>query len=352
MSTLSSRELIHKSKKKISFVLSFLVIFLVFTLLAGSLMGPASTIFDSIDAIFASSPGQINDLIWKIRLPRAILGFLTGGALALSGAALQSLFNNPLADSGLIGISSGAILGVILGVLFGAQFISLGFLFDDYSFLLLPTLAFLGAIMMSFLVYRLSSVNGKIDIAIMLLSGIAINAFAGAFSGLLINVANDDQLRTITFWSLGSLNSASWTINFVLIAIILFGSIGLFRLSKELETLGLGEREALALGVNIDLVKRKVLIFCALICGPVVAFTGLIGFVGLVIPHLLRLIIGSKVSQLMYTSFLLGGSFLVLADIGAKLVIAPAELPIGIITSLIGTPFFMYLLIKQKRYSA
>ena len=350
MSSVSSRHLVRQNQKKTSLLIGFLVLLLIFSILVGSLLGPASSIFESLESLIFDQSGPINDLIWKIRLPRAILGFLTGGALALSGAALQSLFNNPLADSGLIGISSGAVLGVIIGVLFGGSFNSLDFMINNYSYLLLPMLAFLGALMMSFLVYKLSSLDGKIDIAIMLLSGIAINAFAGAFSGLLINIADDEQLRTITFWSLGSLNSASWTINLVILILVFFGSFNLLRLSKDLETLGLGEREAMALGVDIDMVKRKVLIYSALICGPVVAFTGLIGFVGLVIPHLLRLIIGSRVTSLMYSSFLLGGSFLVFSDIGAKLVVAPAELPIGIITSLIGTPFFMYLLVKQKRF--
>ncbi len=335
-------------------VLGLLLIFCTFL---GTLWGPATSFFQALQSSYqvftqgqlAQGEGIINDLIYQIRLPRVFLGLIAGAGFAVSGGALQVLFNNPLADSGLIGINSGAMLGVIFGILFAKVFGPLNTLMIDFPHLFLPFLAFLGACLLGGLVYRLSLNNGRINVAIMLLAGVAVNAFAGAFSGLMITTANDEQLRTITFWSMGSLNGADWKIVTFLGGIVIVGSIALIRLHKELDAMALGEREALYLGVNTDSVKKRVLILSALICGPIVSYVGLIGFVGLVVPHILRLFLGPKTKQLLISSFVLGSIFLILSDVFAKNVITPSELPIGIVTALVGTPFFTYLLLKQKR---
>ena len=347
--TLGTKALHQKQQGKFIKTLVVLVGALFIAMLVGTFLGPASGFLSSIKSAFGEETSIVRELIYNIRLPRVILGLIAGGGLAVAGASLQILFNNPLADSGLIGISSGAMLGVVFGILFGRVFTPFQYVLEIFSFLFLPLLAFCGACLLGFLVYRISLSNGRVQVAIMLLAGVAVNAFAGAFSGLMITIANDEELRTITFWSMGSLNGASWPILLVFGVIVLGASLYLVSLHKELDALALGEREALFLGVDTDKIKKTVLILSALICGPITAFVGLIGFVGLVVPHILRLFLGPKSSSLLFCSFLLGGTFLILSDIVAKNIIAPSELPIGIITSMVGTPFFTYLLLRQKR---
>lgn len=347
---INSKNIHRKQQKKFLSTLTTLVGLLLLVAFVSTFLGPATTFTDSLAKAFSGEATLIRDLVYTIRLPRVLLGLIAGGGLAIAGASLQVLFNNPLADSGLIGISSGAMLGVIVGILFGKVLPPLNFLLENYPLLFLPVLAFAGACFLGFLVYRLSLTNGRVQVAIMLLAGVAINAFAGAFSGLMITLANDEQLRTITFWSMGSLNGATWPIVLSLGLIVAVASFLLLKCNKELDALALGEREALFLGVDTDQVKKRVLILSALICGPVTAFTGMIGFVGLVVPHILRLVLGPKSFSLLICSFLLGGVFLILSDTFAKNIIAPSELPIGIITAMVGTPFFTYLLLKQKRH--
>lgn len=346
---INSKNIHRKQQKRFLSTLTTLVGLLLLVAFVSTFLGPATTFSDSLAKAFSGEATLIRDLVYTIRLPRVLLGLIAGGGLAIAGASLQVLFNNPLADSGLIGISSGAMLGVIVGILFGKVLPPLNFLLENYPLLFLPVLAFAGACFLGFLVYRLSLTNGRVQVAIMLLAGVAINAFAGAFSGLMITLANDEQLRTITFWSMGSLNGATWPIILSLGLIVAVASFLLLKCHKELDALALGEREALFLGVDTDQVKKRVLILSALICGPVTAFTGMIGFVGLVVPHILRLVLGPKCFSLLICSFLLGGVFLILSDTFAKNIIAPSELPIGIITAMVGTPFFTYLLLKQKR---
>ena len=346
---LHSRALYIKQQRKFFRTFCVLLVLLLMTIVLGIFLGPASGFIDSIERAFNQEPSLIKELVLNIRLPRVLLGLLAGGGLALAGAALQILFNNPLADSGLIGISSGAMLGVITGTFLLKLIPFFQSFFESYPLFFLPSLAFLGALFLGFLVYRISLSHGRIQIAIMLLAGVAVNAFAGAYSGLLITLLNDEQLRSITFWSMGSLNGATWPIISLLSLLVLGASSYLYSFHKELDALALGEREALYLGVDTDKVKKTVLILSAVIYGPLTAFVGVIGFVGLVVPHILRLFLGPKSSSLLICSFLLGGVFLVLSDIVAKNVVAPSELPIGIITSIVGTPFFTYLLLKQKR---
>lgn len=286
-------------------------------------------------------------LIGQIRLPRITLGLLVGSALAISGASVQIVFRNPLAEPGLIGISSGAMF-------FAAGFIvlkdilpfDLG-LWGHYIGLSLA--AFIGGLLATILVYRLSTKGGRTAVGVMLLAGVAITALGGGLTGILIFYATESQLRDITFWSFGSLSGANWGMVTLLAVVVTLAVIGIVRSAKQLEIMQLGDQEAQYLGVEVEWVKRRVVLFVVVMVGTCVAFTGLIGFVGLMIPHLVRIYFkeASFAKSITYTG-LLGAILLNLADTVARTIVAPAELPIGILTALLGAPFFLWLLVKQK----
>ena len=284
----------------------------------------------------------------NIRLPRVILGILVGAGLGVSGAAMQGLFRNPLADPSLIGISSGSALAatafIILGDIF--PFALPGFI----ALLAFPISAFIGGLLTTFIVYRLSTLAGQTVVATMLLAGIAINALAQAGSGLLTFFATDVQIRSITFWRLGSLGGSTWTTVGVAAPFILLPVLFFPKLARALNALLLGEFEAGHLGVNIERVKRLTVVLVAMIVGACVAVTGLISFVGLVVPHLLRLMLGPDHRHLLPGSALFGASLLLGADLIARTVVAPAEMPIGILTTLIGAPFFLWLLLRDHKW--
>ena len=286
---------------------------------------------------------QYNVLL-NIRLPRVLLSMMIGAALAVSGAGLQGLFRNPLADPGLIGISAGAMLAASIAIILGLQFTN-GFL-GYYS---ISFATFLGAITTTIIVFRLSKSDKSTNIATMLLAGIAINALAGAVTGFIIYLSNDDQLRDITFWSLGSLGGADWEKIIALIPLTILPIIMIARLSKKLDVFALGESEAICLGVNVNTMKRKLIIWVTITVGSCVAISGMIGFIGLLIPHITRLLVGPKHRNLIWISAILGALVLSVADLLCRLIVAPAELPIGILTAILGTPLFLMLLIQQKR---
>ncbi len=288
-------------------------------------------------------------IIEAIRLPRVLLGMLVGAGLGISGAALQGLFRNPLADPGLIGITAGASFFAVLIIVFHASVVA--FLGTSTSIYLISIASFAGAMLTTWMVYKLSKVNGKAQIATMLLAGIAINAFAGAFTGLMTYIATDEQLRSITFWSLGSLGGATWTTIQTLTPFILITLIFLPRMGKALNTLALGENQAAHLGVNMKNMKRRVIILSTLSVGASVAVAGSIGFVGLIVPHILRKAFGPDHKLLLPGSAIGGAVVLTLSDTLARTIVAPAELPIGVLTALLGTPVFVYILIKEKRIS-
>lgn len=284
----------------------------------------------------------------NIRLPRVILAVLVGGALAISGAALQGLFRNPLADPGLIGVSSGAALTTAIAIVVLSTVSSP--LIDFLGVALLPVAAFVGGISATILVYRLSTTDGKTNVATMLLAGIAINAMAGAILGFMIFMANDDQLRDLTFWTLGSLGGAMWSSVWVVLPFLLTAIIFLPRLSKGLNAVLLGETEARHLGVNVERLKKAIIVFVGLAVGAAVSVSGMIGFVGLVVPHILRLWIGPDHRFLIPGSAILGGLLLLSSDLLARTIVAPAEMPIGVITAFIGAPFFLWLLLRNKEF--
>jgi len=284
-----------------------------------------------------------------IRLPRVVMGMMVGAGLAISGAALQGLFRNPLADPGLIGISAGASFFAVLLIVGASSMTFLlptGILLQHY---LLNIITFVGACLTSFVVFRLSRTGGKTLIATLLLAGIAINALFGAFTGLITYMADNDQLRSITFWTLGSLGAATWSNVLGLTPFILLPVIALPRLSRSLNAFALGEAEAAYMGVHVRRLKLQIIVFSTLAVGACVAVSGIIGFVGLIVPHILRTAAGNDHRHLLINSALLGGTLLTLADIVSRTIIAPAELPIGIVTAILGTPLFIGLLLKQKK---
>lgn len=287
---------------------------------------------------------QAEMILGQIRLPRTLLGLTVGAVLALCGVAMQGLFRNPLADPGLVGVSSGAALGAAIAIVGGSFF---GGLPPSWSPYLLSVCAFAGGLLVTSLVYRLGTRGGQTSVATMLLAGIAMTALAGAVIGLFTYLADDATLRTITFWNLGSLNGASYGRLWPLLLVTVAVALWLPRRARALNALLLGESEARHLGFDVERLKRE-LVFCtALGVGAAVAAAGLIGFIGLVVPHLMRLLVGPDHRRLLPASALAGAVLLLMADLVARLALMPAELPIGIVTALIGAPFFLYLLLRR-----
>ncbi len=298
-------------------------------------------------ALFSQEPSPQTFLLQNIRLPRILLATLVGGGLAISGAAIQGLFRNPLADQTLIGVTSGASLFAVLGIVFmGSVLSSLAELFSQS---IVSIFSFAGGFVTTYMVYFLSRKNGQTDVMTMLLAGIAISAFAASISGVFIYLSNDQQLRDITFWTLGSLSAANWTQIAVALPIVLLGGIVISTKSKSLNAILLGEKEARYLGIDVEKVKSTLIFFTALVVGVCISVSGIIGFVGLVIPHFLRLMRGPDYRYLLPASALLGAVFMIFADTLARTIIAPGELPIGILTSMVGAPFFLWLLIKSQK---
>lgn len=286
-------------------------------------------------------------VVLEIRLPRLILGALAGGGLAVSGALMQGLFRNPLADPGLVGVSSGAALAALVVLVFGAPLLAgLPSWIGDSA---LSVGAFVGGSLTVGVVYRIATRSGRTSVATMLLAGIAVNALAAAVVGLLIFSSDDQQLRDFTFWSLGSLSGTGWAGLATGGALLLAGILSAPLLARPLNALLLGEAEARHLGVDVERVKIVAITLATLAAGSAVALTGVIGFVGLVAPHLLRLTLGPDHRVLIPGSALLGAVLLIGADLVARTAVAPAELPIGIVTALIGAPFFLWLLLHRSR---
>lgn len=305
-----------------------------------------------LGAASVSLPGVLADLLagrgiaaqdklvlLQIRLPRLALGLLIGAALGVSGALMQGLFRNPLADPGLVGVGAGAGLGAVLAiVLGGALAVSV------------PLAAFLGAWAAVTLLYRVATRGGQTSVAVLLLAGVALAALAGAATGVLVYLADDRQLRDLTFWSMGALSGANWVKCLWAGAFILPVLVLAPRLGDGLNALALGEAAARHMGHPVQRIKALTVLAVAAATGAATAAAGGIGFIGIVVPHLLRLASGPDHRRLLPNAALLGAALLVLADTGARLVVAPAELPIGIITALLGAPVFLWILLRQARW--
>ncbi|WP_245748653.1 FecCD family ABC transporter permease [Neolewinella agarilytica] len=326
------------------------LLFLLLALASVSAMATGAYDLSSAD-LWLALTGQAAELeqflVWHVRLPRLLLAIIVGSALAITGAATQGLFRNPLAEPTLIGVTSGAMLFAVGMLVLSARLLAFFPLWIQQVSVSLA--AFLGALLTTGIVYRLAAGRGRLNVATMLLAGIAIAALTGAITGLLIYQSDENELRDITFWSLGSLSGANWTQVAIAAPIVLCGSFFLRRDALALNAFLLGEREAAQLGFSVERVKKRVIVWTALIVGVCISLTGLIGFVGLVIPHLLRLWMGTDYRRLLLYSALLGASFLLLADTLSRTIVAPAELPIGILTALVGAPFFLWLLLRERR---
>lgn len=280
--------------------------------------------------------------IWlTIRLPRVLLALVIGGSLALAGCVMQGLFRNPLADPGLLGISSGAACAVALWVVLP---VSLPALLMLYA----PMLAaFLGALAATVVIFILSQ-QRESSLSRLLLVGIAINALCGAAVGVLSWVSNDVQLRQLSLWGMGSLGSAQWSTLLAVTSLMLPTVLIIWRLASALNLLQLGEEEAHYLGIDVRSVQRILLLCSALLVAGAVAVSGVIGFIGLVIPHLLRMWLGSDHRAVIPGSVLAGAFLLLIADTVARTAVAPAEMPVGLLTSLLGAPWFLWLIFRQR----
>ncbi len=293
--------------------------------------------------------GNLNQLHQKvllnIRAPRVLLAGLVGASLSLSGVCLQGLFRNPLADPGLIGVSSGAALGAALTIVLGAKFIP-SFLFGPY---ILPFSAIIGSGFVIFLLFVFTKGFGVKSMMYMLLIGIAVNAFAGVGIGILTYISNESELRGLTFWTMGSFGGVTWELIIPAAVIIILAFIWTFRISRKLDLLQLGESEAYSLGVNIKKLRFDIIISSAVIVGISVSLSGMIGFVGLIVPHLVRLFGGVNHNYLLPASVLAGAIIMIFADLLSRVLIQPAELPVGLITSAIGSPFFLWLIFNMRQ---
>lgn len=279
-------------------------------------------------------------VVWSIRLPRALLGGIIGCGLAVSGAAMQGVFRNPLADPGLIGVSSGAALGAVSSIVLGIAW---------FGIWTLPIFAFAFGMAMTVVVYAVARNEGRTEVVTLLLAGIALNAIAGAATGLLISVASDQQIRSATFWTLGSLGGSRWFQVGIVGLVVLIGTVIVLRYANALNLFAIGEREARHLGIRIERVRVILIVTAAAMTGASVAFAGAIGFVGLVVPHLIRLWLGPDHRRLLPLSAAAGATLLLGADLVSRTIAQPTEIPIGVTMSLVGGPFFIWLLIHTRR---
>ncbi len=326
-------------------------VLLVLALLAGLSLGPAGVPLSGLRATLLDAlglaplpPEHARDaaILGVIRGPRVVLGAILGAGLAVAGAAMQGLFRNPLADPGLIGVSAGAALAAVAAIVLGPTLFAARA--GTLGLWLLPLAAFGGGLVATLLVSRLGTRAGVTSVATLLLSGVAITALCGAMTGLLIFMADDRQVRDITFWTLGSLAGSRWPQVPVALVMVLLPALALLRLARPLNALTLGEREAFHLGLRVETAKRAAVGLSAVAVASGVAMAGPVGFVGLVVPHLIRLAAGADHRIVLPGAALLGAALTVLADLGARSLAAPAELPLGVLTALLGAPFFLWLL--------
>lgn len=302
----------------------------------------------ALSALLGHAPDALSELtVWTLRLPRSLMAVCVGAGLGLAGACMQGVLRNPLAEPGLAGVSSGAAVGA-------AAVLTLNWGWQPQAFWL-PIMAFMGASLATYFVITLANVNAgsnpleKSQVAArVLLAGIALNAFVTAILGLASYWADDASLRNLTFWTLGSVARANWSNLAVVCVAVLLPSLWLLRRDRVFNALMLGEAEASYLGVRVKQFQRKVLLCVALMVGVATAFCGMIGFIGLVAPHLVRLVFGPNYQRILIMSPVVGALLLLVSDVIARVVVAPAELPIGIVTALLGTPFFVWLQLRSR----
>lgn len=352
--SLVSAELRTRSLHRRWLVQGLLLLALLLTIALSCSLGDKSIAFGTVvDALLGKKAAlgttESVDLmiVRDIRLPRVIVAVLVGGALAVSGAVMQAIFRNPLADPGLVGVSAGGALGAVVFIVMGGWLIPATWLWvHKWGLTLFPMF---GGVGVTFLVYYISRVNRRTNVVTMLLTGIAVNALVGAVIGYSVYMSDDNQLRDFTFWSLGSLAHANWTMLIFLCPLVALLIAFVSFYPRELNLLLLGEAEAVHLGVNVERTRRRLIFATAAVVGLTVALCGMIGFVGLVTPHLCRLLLGPDHRSLLPASVMLGGVLLGLSDLLARIAINYSELPVGVVTATIGAPFFLYLIVLSKR---
>ncbi|WP_294665875.1 iron ABC transporter permease [uncultured Fusobacterium sp.] len=335
-------------KTKLNFnvmITFFLIIVIIFSLFYGAVKVPMSEVIK----ILLNKTGITNfdimkksfiPIVYYVRFPRIMTAAIVGGALAVCGCTMQSLLKNPIADSGIIGISSGASLGAVISIALGLS--------SKYIFAM-PLFSIFFSLVVSAIVYRLSTLRGKSDNLLLILSGIAISSFVGAISSIILTNLMESQIKEYIFWSIGSLSGRRWEHFLFGVGPVIVLAFILFCYGKELNILLLGDEEAKSLGINIRKMRKKILVIVAVLTAVSVCISGNIGFVGLVVPHMLRKIIGADNRKLLKGSFLAGAFFLTLSDLISRVILAPSEISVGIITSLIGAPYFIYLIIKIRK---
>lgn len=326
-----------------SFILFFLLILLLLVLLISFSLGSYS--FPVLSILMGNTSEIETTIFSEIRVPRVILAAIVGASLSVSGACLQGLFRNPLADPGLIGVSAGAALGASTIIVFGSSLTS-AFIFSTF---LLPLSACLGSGLVILMLFLLTRGFGHQGVTYMLLVGIAVNAIASVGIGILTFISSDSELRSLTFWTMGSFGGITWSLLIPALIIIFISFLFLLPILRNLDILQLGESEAKRLGVNVKSLKYRIIFSSAASVGASVSLSGMIGFVGLVVPHLLRLLSGVNHTYVVIGSALLGSSLMVFADLISRLLIQPAELPVGLITSAIGSPFFLWLIFRINK---
>lgn len=333
-------------------VLSLLMLLLIVAAVVSATIGAAGISLQRLMAALVGAGGDAATLsrdqlvLWSIRLPRIAVAIGIGALLALAGAIMQGMFRNPLADPSLVGVSSGAGLAAAATIVVGDRLLAgMG---GQLPFEILPVAAFAGALVATMALHRIATYDGRTSIAIFLLGGLAVAALANAGIGLLVFLADDRQLRDVTFWLLGSLAGATWTKAWILAPFLVAALLVIPRLERGLDLLTLGEAEAFHAGVQVQRLKVVSIVLVSAVVGAAVAVAGVIGFVGIVVPHLLRLLVGPAHRILLPASMLLGATLMLCADTAARTLAAPAEVPIGIITAVIGAPFFIALLLRQR----
>ena len=287
-----------------------------------------------------SWPGSLETIILQIRLPRILLAGAVGAALAIAGATYQGLFRNPLADPYLIGVAQGAALGAVIGFLLPSP--------PGFGFYIIPALAFAGALLSTFIVYNLARVGKTLPMTTLILAGVALGALLSSIISYLI-ISSGDKIHGIMFWLMGSFALSQWSEVQVILPYILAGVFVIFLFARSLNVMQLDEEQAQQLGVNVEKLKLILLAAATLITAAAVSFVGIIGFVGIIIPHAVRLVWGADYRFLLPLSVLVGAIFLILADLLARTILAPTEIPIGVITAICGAPFFLYLLRRRKK---
>lgn len=340
------------------FILVLLVLALFVTVLVSLNVGYAQISFDKILAIIGKEIPFLNSLVdssWilpkdsaiilQIRLPRIIAGVIVGAALAASGVVYQGVFKNPMADSYVLGVSAGAAVGASFSLLFGTSFVIFGLRIVQVA-------AFIGALSAMFLVYNISRVGARVPVTTLLLCGIAVNFFLYSIVALLEVIAGD-ELHAIVFWLIGGFSNVLWSDIWAVLPFIIIGTVASYFYARDLNLLALGEDQAQHLGVNVERAKQILLVLASMVTAAAVSLSGLVGFVGLMVPHITRLVIGPDHRILFPASTIVGAIFLVICDAIARVVATPfastLELPVGIITMLAGAPFFIILFRKKKQ---